>query len=112
VARSNNVSFALGVAEPTQAHITLTDDPTEMRYALAGAHTEHEDASTDGRHAWYQASVTRSVEFITGTWDTPYVEYGTAPGNYTARVAGTSRTYTADMVRRQAVSRRERFGLS
>jgi len=74
--------------------------------------TEREIAGADRLHGWYRLRDYKlSVEFITGTWGTPYVEYGTAPGNYTTRVAGTSRTYTADMVRRQAGYRRE-FGLS
>ena len=30
VARSNPVRFAGGAAEPTQAHVTLTGNPTEM----------------------------------------------------------------------------------
>ena len=54
------------------------------------------DAVSESRGRW---SARSSVEFITGTWDTPYVEYGLAPGNYTGRTAGTSKTYTADMVR-------------
>ena len=42
------------------------------------------------------------VEFITGTWDTPLVEFGLTSGNYSIRVTGTSTTYTAAMVRTRA----------
>eukprot|EP00698_Gefionella_okellyi_P007117 TRINITY_DN1734_c0_g1_i1.p1 TRINITY_DN1734_c0_g1~~TRINITY_DN1734_c0_g1_i1.p1 ORF type:complete len:606 (+),score=69.93 TRINITY_DN1734_c0_g1_i1:44-1861(+) len=68
LALSNEVTMAGGNQEPTQVHLALTNDPTQMRIL------------------W------------TSDAPNPVVHFGTRSKEYTHRATGSSRTYTASMM--------------